>query len=47
MGLWEVEEVMNEGVLLRRDMTSVWKTEVADGVVIVLGTAVGEGAGGD
>ena len=30
-----------------RDMTSVWKTEVADGVVTVLGAAVGEEAGGD
>ena len=47
MGLWEVGEVLNEGMLLRRDMTSVWKIEVADGVVVVLGAAVGEGTGGD
>ena len=39
--------MLNEGVLLRRDMTSVWKIEVADGVVDVLGAAVGEGARGD
>ena len=39
--------MLNEGVLLRQDMTSVWKIEVADGVIVVLGIAVGEGAGGN
>ena len=42
--LWEVGEMMNKGVLLRRDMTCVWTAEVADEVVVVLGIAVGEGA---
>ena len=47
MGLREVREVMKEGVLLRRDIMSVWKAKVVDGVVVVLGTGVGEGSGGD
>ena len=37
--------MLNEGVLLRRDMTSVWKIEVADGVAVVLGASIGEGMG--
>ena len=36
-----------EGVLLRQDMTFVWNAEIADGVVVELGTAVGGGARGD
>ena len=28
---------MKDGVLLRQDMISMWKAEVADGVVVVLG----------
>ena len=44
MGLWEVGEVSNEGVLLRQDMSSSCKIEVVDGVVVV--SAIGEEAGG-
>ena len=38
--------MLNRGVLLRRDITFVWKIEVADGVYVVLGAAVGKDAGG-
>ena len=34
------------GVLLNRDMVSMWKADVADGVVVVLGVVVVEEAVG-